>query len=137
MQPGRNSVNSVPCDACEGVLSPLGWLSAPYDDDECSMGDAWLSVEPGALPAVAVGACTGSMPLSFSCRCRLSMYARRFAFSPSRFSAWPRDRAWPVIRSVVRHSVLFWAQGEQPPGWGSQRIFLSCAHSEGQSEAVE
>lgn len=26
------------------------------------------------------------------------------------------------MRSVVQHSVLFWAQGEQPPGCGSQRI---------------
>lgn len=30
------------------------------------------------------------------------------------------------MRSVVWHSVLFCAQGEQPPGWGSQRIFLVC-----------
>jgi hypothetical protein len=64
------------------------------------------------------------------------MCARRLAFSPSRFSAWPRDRARPVMRSVVRHSVLFCAHGEQPPGCGSQRIFLICARGEGVSEGV-
>ena len=68
----------------------------------------------------------GSMPLSLSCFCRLSMCARKLAFSPSRLSVWPRDLARPVMRSVVQHSVLFWAQGEQPPGCGSQRILRTC-----------
>lgn len=54
------------------------------------------------------------------------MCERREAFSPSTLSVWPRDLARPVMRSVVRHSVLFWAQGEQPPGWGSHRIFRTC-----------
>lgn len=78
----------------------------------------------------------GSTPWSRSCFCRISMCERRLAFSPSTFSVWPRDLMRPVMRSVVRHSVLFWAQGEQPPGWGSQRIFLTCvAHARSQPES--
>src|ERR1700738_1929711 len=43
-------------------------------------------------------------------------------FSCSRFSTYPLDVARPVIRSVVRHSVLFCKQGEHPPGNPSHRI---------------
>lgn len=73
-----------------------------------------------------MGAALGSRSLSRSCCCSSTRCIFSIAFSLSIASAWPRTVARPVMRSRVRHSTLFCAQGEQPPGRASHRILRIC-----------
>ena len=63
------------------------------------------------------------MPLSLSCCCSSAKCRFNVSFSVSTVSVCPRDTARPVMRSVVRHSTLFWRHGVQPSRFASHRIF--------------